>query len=408
MKTGKEGVLDRYPTPEELWKLTFAKADIWRDRFAEVAFEDKGGFYQGRYYQDIAIGRVLEAIAGGKDRILLTLATGTGKTFIAFQSAWKLFYSRWNLSREPSRRPRILFLADRNILADQAYNAFSPFPEDALARIEPDEIRKRGRVPKNASLFFTIFQTFMSGTGSATLPIGAANSNAKDAIRENGVPGKPTPYFGEYPPDFFDFIVVDECHRGGANDESTWRGILEYFSPAVQLGLTATPKRQDNIDTYAYFGEPVFIYSLKEGINDGFLTPFIHNHDCRHQLRTASATAPPFPAAPFRMPRGRIPLWASLSKIPRFSAELPSSAEPACPSTLSSTISKEEKHWKTSWRGSPPSRGNQPLPLSKKQNSSCSRAPKCASLSTIALMSASGNFYLGTTAKRPATLDSPD
>src|SRR5207249_3696520 len=115
------------------------------------------------------------------------------------------------------------------------------------------DIRKKGKVPKNASLFFTIFQTFMSGP-------------PKD--------GKPSPYFGEYPPDFFDFIVIDECHRGGANDESTWRDILEYFAPAVQLGLTATPKRKDNIDTYAYFGEPVYIYSLKEGINDGFLTPF--------------------------------------------------------------------------------------------------------------------------------------
>ena len=195
----------------------------------------------------------MEAIAAEKDRILLTLATGTGKTFIAFQIAWKLFYSRWNLTREGSRRPRILFLADRNILADQAYNAFSAFPEDAMARISPGEIRKKGKVPKNASLFFTIFQTFMSG-----LP--------KD--------GQPSPYFGDYPPDFFDFIVIDECHRGGANDESNWRGILEYFSPAVQLGLTATPKRKDNVDTYAYFGEPVYVYSLKDGINDGFLTPF--------------------------------------------------------------------------------------------------------------------------------------
>ena len=195
----------------------------------------------------------MEAIAAEEDRILLTLATGTGKTFIAFQIAWKLFYSRWNLTREGSRRPRILFLADRNILADQAYNAFSPFPEDAMARISPGEIRKKGKVPKNASLFFTIFQTFMSGP-------------PKD--------GEPSPYFGDYPPDFFDFIVIDECHRGGANDESNWRGILEYFSPAVQLGLTATPKRQDNVDTYAYFGEPVYVYSLKDGINDGFLTPF--------------------------------------------------------------------------------------------------------------------------------------
>jgi type I restriction enzyme, R subunit len=196
---------------------------------------------------------VLEAVAACKQRVLLTLATGTGKTFIAFQIAWKLFHSRWNLSHEPSRRPRILFLADRNILADQAYNAFSAFPEDALVRIDPADIRKKGRVPKNGSLFFTIFQTFMSGP-------------PKD--------GKPSPYFGEYPPDFFDFIVIDECHRGGANDESNWRDILEYFAPAVQLGLTATPKRTDNINTYRYFGEPVYVYSLKEGINDGFLTPF--------------------------------------------------------------------------------------------------------------------------------------
>ena len=253
MKTGKEGEKLTYPTPDELWALTFAEANAWRDRFGTVPFEDKGGSHPSRYYQDIAVERVMEAIADSKQRILLTLATGTGKTFIAFQVAWKLFHSRWNLSREPSRRPRILFLADRNILANQAYNAFSAFPEDALVRIEPEDIRKKGKVPKNGSLFFTIFQTFMSGP-------------PKD--------GQPSPYFGEYPPDFFDFIVVDECHRGGANDESNWRGILEYFAPAVQLGLTATPKRKDNVDTYAYFGEPVYIYSLKEGINDGFLTPF--------------------------------------------------------------------------------------------------------------------------------------
>ncbi len=258
MQEGIEGELPHFPTPDELWNLTFAEANAWRDRFAVVPFEDRGGYFQGRYYQDIAIERTLEAIAGGQDRILLTLATGTGKTFIAFQLAWKLFHSRWNLpdwkaGREPSRRPRILFLADRNILADQAYNAFSAFPEDALVRIEPTAISKKGRVPKNGSLFFTIFQTFMSGPDKG---------------------GHPSPYFGEYPPDFFDFIVIDECHRGGANDESNWRGILDYFAPAVQLGLTATPKRKDNVDTYAYFGDPVFIYSLKEGINDGFLTPF--------------------------------------------------------------------------------------------------------------------------------------
>ncbi|MBK6509422.1 MAG: DEAD/DEAH box helicase family protein [Haliea sp.] len=253
METGTEGAIAAYPTPDELWATTFAEADAWRDRFAAIAFEDKGGSHPGRYYQDIAVERVLQAIASEQQRILLTLATGTGKTFIAFQLAWKLFHARWNLGREPSRRPRILFLADRNILANQAYNAFSAFPDDALVRIEPGDIRKKGKVPKNGSLFFTIFQTFMSGP-------------PKD--------GEPSPYFGEYPPDFFDFIVIDECHRGGANDESNWRGILDYFAPAVQLGLTATPKRKDNVDTYAYFGEPVYTYSLKDGINDGFLTPF--------------------------------------------------------------------------------------------------------------------------------------
>ena len=254
MAAGKErDDLACYPTPEELWNITFAEENAWRDRFAAVPFEDKGGTLGDRYFRDIAIERVLEAIATGKERILLALATGTSKTMIAFQIAWKLFHSRWNLSREPTRRPRILFLADRNILADQAYNAFSAFAEDALVRIAPDEIRKKGKVPKNGNIFFTIFQTFMSGPP---------------------VDGRPSPYFGEYPPDFFDFIVIDECHRGGAQDESNWRGIMDYFAPAVQLGLTATPKRKDNVDTYRYFGEPVYIYSLKEGINDGFLTPF--------------------------------------------------------------------------------------------------------------------------------------
>ncbi|HEY3045896.1 MAG TPA: DEAD/DEAH box helicase family protein, partial [Polaromonas sp.] len=258
MATGAEGDVAVYPGPEALWKLTFAEQNAWRDRFAAVPFEDKGGTWGARYYQDNAIQNVLEAMAARQDRILLTLATGTGKTFIAFQLTWKLFHSRWNLKdwksdAEPARRPRILFLADRNILADQAYNSFSAFAEDALVRIDPADIRKKGKVPKNGSIFFTIFQTFMSGP-------------PKD--------GQPSPYFGDYPPDFFDLIVIDECHRGGANDEGNWRSILEYFSPAVQLGLTATPKRRDNVDTYAYFGEPVYVYSLKDGVNDGFLTPF--------------------------------------------------------------------------------------------------------------------------------------
>ena len=610
MQTGNEGEVANYPTPDELWAMTYAEVNAWRDRFAEVAYEDKGGSHPGRYYQDIAIERVLSAIANKKPRILLTLATGTGKTFIAFQIAWKLFKSRWNLSsmgpeaNYNARQPRILFLADRNILADQAKNAFSAFPEDAMVRIDPAEMRKKGKVLKNGSIFFTIFQTFMAsagsatgkgagsatgkgtgsatgkgasqatipvpelaegcfgdypqasagsatgqgagqpvgkgtgsatgkgasratipvpelaeganfstqasagsaagkgtgqaagqgagqptgkgisqatfpvpelaeganfssqasagsatgkgagqpagkGTGSATgkgtsqatipvpelaeganfstqasagsatgqgagQPVGKGTSQAnrisdyelsdlpepsegadnfmyilgcndgsfytgsttnlrlrleqhrcgegaqytKDRLpvkllycelyprieeafaREKQVQGWsrmkkialikgdvgelkhlaqasagsatgqgagqpagqgtgsaagqgagqptgkgisqatiPVPElaegcFGDYPQDFFDLIIIDECHRGGAQNESNWRGILEYFAPAVQLGLTATPKRQDNADTYAYFGEPVYIYSLKEGINDGFLVPF--------------------------------------------------------------------------------------------------------------------------------------
>jgi type I restriction enzyme, R subunit len=263
MQTGQEGELAKglfdLPTPDELWARTFAEQNAWRDRFAAVPTPDKSGTWQLRFYQDIAVSRVLERVADGDKRILLTLATGTGKTSIAFQITWKLFQARWNLSGEPTRRPRILFLADRNTLANQAvrdFGAFTAFADDAFVRIAPDEIRKKGKVPKNGSIFFTIFQSFMSGQGDD---------------------GQPAPYFGDYPADFFDLIIIDECHRGGANDEGNWRGILDYFSPAVQLGLTATPKRpgpRGNVDTYAYFGEPVFVYSLKEGINDGFLTPF--------------------------------------------------------------------------------------------------------------------------------------
>ena len=369
MKTGDEGLVTDFLSPEQLWHKTFAEENAWREKFAAIPFEDKSGTWQLRYYQEIAVKNTLEALAKGQERILLTLATGTGKTAIAFQIAWKLFQTRWNLQRDGNRRPRILFLADRNILADQAYNSFSAFPDDALVRIKPDEIKKNGKVPTNGSIFFTIFQTFMTSTSSVTkdssddfpevfhielgkqgymyilqcadgsfytgstinlqrrieehksgegakftkehLPINLVYYESFDRIdlafnREKQVQGwsrakkialikgekerlkklskymsenepkvaEPVEAFGEYPADYFDFIIIDECHRGGANDESNWRGILEYFSPAVQLGLTATPKRKDNVDTYRYFGEPVYIYSLKEGINDGFLTPF--------------------------------------------------------------------------------------------------------------------------------------
>jgi len=193
MLSGKEELVDSFPTPEELWNQTFSDQNEWRDKFAEIPFEDKSGTWQLRYYQELAVNKTLEAIAGNKDRILLTLATGTGKTAIAFQVAWKLFQTRWNLTRDGKRRPRILFLADRNILANQAFNAFSSFPEDALVRIKPKEIKKKGSVPTNGNIFFTIFQTFMSG-------------------KDND--GNLAPYFGDYPKDYFDFIVIDECHRG--------------------------------------------------------------------------------------------------------------------------------------------------------------------------------------------------
>ena len=227
MQTGDEGYVARYPTPDELWADTFAQQRIWRDRFGEVPLADKSGAWQPRYYQHNAVNAALEAIAGGRDRILLTLATGTGKTSIAFQIAWKLFQSRWSLAAwrsengEPGRRPRILFLADRNTLANQAYNefnSFAAFAEDVLARIDPETIRKRGQVPKNASVFFTIFQTFMTDSGAAS----------------------ETEYrFEDYQPDFFDLVIIDECHRGGARDESTWRvngGVKTCHCGGVKVG----------------------------------------------------------------------------------------------------------------------------------------------------------------------------
>lgn len=247
--SGEEKDINVFPTPEELWALINEPVNELLEKFRAIEFNRRGGNEPLRYYIQTAVERVLEGIAKGDNRLLLTLATGTGKTRIAFHIAWKLFQARWNLHGDEQRRPRILFLADRNILADQAFNEFSPFPEDALVRIAPDAVRKKGKVPTNGNIFFTIFQTFLT--------------------ESTGVPN-----FGEYPKDFFDLIIIDECHRGGAAEDGNWRAILEYFSPAVQLGLTATPKRRDNVDTYAYFGEPRFVYSLKEGIGDGFLTPF--------------------------------------------------------------------------------------------------------------------------------------
>lgn len=263
-----EGFVDKFPTPQELWNMTFPEKNDWRDKFNLEPFNRDGG-KSPRYYQENAVNAVLDAVSKKIDRILLTLATGTGKTYIAFQICWKLMQTRWNIPQN-GKLPRILFLADRNILADQAYNAFGAFDQNALARITPKEIRKNGgKVPMGQSLYFTIFQTMLCGSD------GEETSNPEETEKIE--------YYKQYPQDFFDFIIIDECHRGGANDESEWRKLMEYFSPAYQLGLTATPKRTINGDTYKYFGEPVYQYSLKQGIEDGYLTPY-RVKSCSNQI----------------------------------------------------------------------------------------------------------------------------
>jgi type I restriction enzyme R subunit len=289
MDEGTEGDVDRYPTPDDLWEMTFPepkepyKKEIadWKTRFEAVPFALFLGRYLPHYFQHVAIEKTLDAIAAGQTRILLTMATGTGKTATAFHICWKLFQAKWNLKRDGSRSPRILFLADRNLLADQAFNAFGEFDDDALVRIKPKDIKRKGKVPTNGSVFFTIFQSFMASDQSESEQEEQQEQQLGEELR---MAAEDPPayhrrkeiesYFGQYEPDFFDFIIIDECHRGGANDESSWREIMEHFSPAVQLGLTATPKRDVNVDTYQYFGDPIYTYKLKDGINDGFLTPF--------------------------------------------------------------------------------------------------------------------------------------
>ncbi len=288
IQEGTEGDVSTFPTPDELWEMTYPtpkedykiEMEQWKDAFFSIPFENRGGTWSPRYYQRNAIYSVLNAIAEKKQRILLTMATGTGKTATAFQICWKLFHAKWNLKRDGSRAPRILFLADRNILADQAFNAFNAFDkidENIKVRITPSEIKKKGHVPTNGNIFFTIFQSFMT-EAKKEIDLEAQEESVEDglhlAAEPQAVYGTSDFNFGQYSEDFFDFIIIDECHRGGARNESSWRAIMDYFSPAVQLGLTATPKRDVNADTYDYFGEPVYSYKLKDGINDGFLTPF--------------------------------------------------------------------------------------------------------------------------------------
>jgi len=255
LSTGKGKWVEDFPSPQELFQRKFPTLTPTKEKIVKQPFHFEGNM-KPRYYQQIAVDKTLEAITNGKDKVLLTLATGTGKTYIAFQIVYRLFESKWSKSGA-SRRPKVLFLADRNVLADQAFNTFNPLEKD-IVRVNGKEIKKRGgKVPTNANVFFAIYQSI-------------AERKSDEFDEENDV----TAYYKQYPAEFFDLIVIDECHRGSANEESSWREILNYFGSAVHLGLTATPKRDDNGDTYDYFGKPVYEYSLKEGINDGFLTPY--------------------------------------------------------------------------------------------------------------------------------------
>ena len=241
--TGKERELDSFPTPAELW----ARLQSSQNLNEEITRRLLTPYYTQsqkapRYYQEIAINRAVQAILQGKRRILLTMATGSGKTLVAFQICWKLWSALWNKTGEYGH-PKILYLADRNILVDDPKDKdFAPF-EDARWKIE------NGVANKGREVYFSTYQAI-----------------TKDERR----PG----LYREYSPDFFDLIIVDECHRGSARDESNWREILEYFKPAYQLGMTATPLREDNRDTYRYFGNPIYTYSLRQGIDDGFLAPY--------------------------------------------------------------------------------------------------------------------------------------
>ena len=257
MQTGFWSFVENYPNPEELYEMVFDVENEAREILLKEPFylTDK----KPRYYQEVAIQKTIEKIAENQKRILLTLATWTGKTVIAFQIIYKLFQARWSLDGIGKRRPRILFLADRNVLVNQAMNTFNPLEKDII-KINSEEIRKRnGKVPTNASIFFWIYQAL---TGW---------NYWEDTENDNFSSEE---YFRQYDKNFFDLIVIDECHRGWAREDGNWAEILKYFESAVQIGLTATPKRADNVDTYKYFWNPIYEYSLKNGIDDGFLTPF--------------------------------------------------------------------------------------------------------------------------------------
>ena len=242
--TGIERSVDCFPTADELWTRLNSPAPLPASSEETVL----APFYPDperppRYYQQIAINRTVDAIMRGKNRILITMATGTGKTVVAFQICFKLWSTKWNRSNDPVKRPKILFLSDRNILVDDPKDkTFIPFG-DARHKIE------NGEAVKSREMYFATYQSI-----------------AEDKNR----PG----LYKEYDPDFFDLIVIDECHRGSARKKSNWRKILKHFKPAVQIGMTATPLRRDNKATYRYFRNPIFQYSLRQGLADGFLAPY--------------------------------------------------------------------------------------------------------------------------------------
>ncbi|MEQ8288729.1 MAG: DEAD/DEAH box helicase family protein [Gammaproteobacteria bacterium] len=242
--TGIERNIDQFPGPEELWtRLNGSEALPEPEQEKILAPYYRDPERRPRYYQQIAINRTVEQIVKGKNRILITMATGTGKTVVAFQICYKLWTTRWNRSGDPFKRPKILFLADRNVLVDDPKDkTFVPFG-DARYKIE------NGEAIKSREMYFSTYQSI-----------------AEDERR----PG----LYKEYEPDFFDLIIIDECHRGSARKTSNWREILDYFKPAVQIGMTATPLRKDNKATYRYFGNPIFQYSLRQGLDDGFLAPY--------------------------------------------------------------------------------------------------------------------------------------
>ncbi|WP_291921140.1 EcoAI/FtnUII family type I restriction enzme subunit R [Limnohabitans sp.] len=261
--------LDEFPSPQELW----SRYCTWKGWTPQVRSVTEHDYYPGkppRYYQFTAINRTVEVIAGGQKRVLLVMATGTGKTYTAFQIIHRLWKSTWRNDPTSTKPKRILFLADRNILIDQTMvNDFRPF-KGAMAKLSPnakgiETVNAQGQVTvEEVDLAISKTTKLVDKSYEIYLSLYQAVSGTEE---ERNI-------YKQFSPDFFDLIVVDECHRGSANEDSAWRDILTYFGSATQVGLTATPKETQDTSNTEYFGEPVYTYSLKQGIEDGFLSPY--------------------------------------------------------------------------------------------------------------------------------------